>query len=98
MRFEQQTSARTAIKFSTDGFVVREAMGDANLASYGVVVLDEAHERSLAQRRSLESRDCSLLEMSCCRKKTLPHTAALPQHQVEPPPLYSKQPREAFSF
>ena len=52
---------------------MREAMGDANLASYGVAVLDEAHERSRVRRRSLESRDCSLLEMSFVEKDTLTH-------------------------
>lgn len=47
IRFEDKTSKRTRIKFVTDGVLVRECMGDQDLKGYTVVILDEAHERSL---------------------------------------------------
>jgi len=47
IRFEDKSSHRTRIKFVTDGVLLRECMGDRLLSRYSVVILDEAHERSL---------------------------------------------------
>ena len=47
VRFEDCTSDRTVIKFLTDGTLLREFMLEPDLASYSVVMIDEAHERSL---------------------------------------------------
>ncbi|KAL4440347.1 hypothetical protein ABPG75_003348 [Micractinium tetrahymenae] len=47
VRFEERTSRRTRIKYLTDGTLLRECLEDAELPRYSVLVLDEAHERSL---------------------------------------------------
>ncbi|SMR42637.1 unnamed protein product [Zymoseptoria tritici ST99CH_1E4] len=48
IRFEDVTSAATRIKFLTDGLLLREALVDPLLSRYGVIMVDEAHERSLS--------------------------------------------------
>lgn len=48
IRFEDQTSASTRVKFLTDGMLLREALVDPLLSRYSVIMVDEAHERSLS--------------------------------------------------
>ncbi|KAK9352125.1 P-loop containing nucleoside triphosphate hydrolase protein [Lipomyces doorenjongii] len=48
IRFEDNTSNRTILKYMTDGMLLREAMNDHNLDRYSCIILDEAHERTLA--------------------------------------------------
>ncbi len=48
IRFEDVTSSATRIKFVTDGLLLREALVDPLLARYAVIMVDEAHERSLS--------------------------------------------------
>lgn len=48
IRFEDCSSPKTLLKYMTDGMLLREAMSDPLLENYGVVLLDEAHERTLA--------------------------------------------------
>ncbi|MBC8126576.1 MAG: ATP-dependent RNA helicase HrpA [Gloeobacteraceae cyanobacterium ES-bin-144] len=47
VRFEDRTSRDTRIKFMTDGILLAETQGDPELRQYQVLILDEAHERSL---------------------------------------------------
>ncbi|KAL8882689.1 MAG: hypothetical protein Q9192_007541, partial [Flavoplaca navasiana] len=46
IRFESSVSDKTAIKFMTDGILIREIANDFALLRYSVIVIDEAHERS----------------------------------------------------
>ncbi|KAI1438652.1 P-loop containing nucleoside triphosphate hydrolase protein [Xylaria sp. CBS 124048] len=48
IRFQDVTSAATRIKFLTDGLLIREALADPLLSRYSVVMVDEAHERSIS--------------------------------------------------
>ncbi len=47
VRFADQTSRATVIKFLTDGMLLAELQGDPMLREYDTVIIDEAHERSL---------------------------------------------------
>jgi len=48
IRFEDCSSPKTILKYQTDGMLLREAMSDPHLDGYQIVLLDEAHERTLA--------------------------------------------------
>lgn len=48
VRFDSLTSAKTLLKYLTDGMLLREAMNDKDLKQYGILVLDEVHERTLS--------------------------------------------------
>ncbi|MDR2402699.1 MAG: ATP-dependent RNA helicase [Spirochaetaceae bacterium] len=63
MRFEDKTDQNTRIKIMTDGILLQEMKLDPWLSRYGLLVVDEAHERSLnidfilgLLKRILESR------------------------------------------
>ena len=47
VRFDDHTSASTKVKFMTDGILIRELMSDPLLTQYSILMIDEAHERSL---------------------------------------------------
>ena len=47
IRFEECTSDRTVVKYLTDGMLLREFLKEPDLSSYSVIIIDEAHERSL---------------------------------------------------
>ena len=47
MRFEDKTDATTRIKIMTDGILLQEMKLDPLLSKYSVIMVDEAHERSL---------------------------------------------------
>ncbi|EGN96603.1 hypothetical protein SERLA73DRAFT_111238 [Serpula lacrymans var. lacrymans S7.3] len=48
IRFEDCTSPETKIKYMTDGMLQRECVIDPLCSSYSVIMLDEAHERTIA--------------------------------------------------
>ncbi|CAB0016610.1 unnamed protein product, partial [Nesidiocoris tenuis] len=47
IRFEGNATPETEIKFMTDGVLLKEIQGDFLLSKYSVIILDEAHERSV---------------------------------------------------
>ncbi|XP_076000780.1 putative ATP-dependent RNA helicase DHX40 isoform X2 [Genypterus blacodes] len=47
VRFDDCTTQDTAVKYLTDGCLLRETLADPELSQYSVVILDEVHERSL---------------------------------------------------
>ncbi|KAI9263728.1 P-loop containing nucleoside triphosphate hydrolase protein, partial [Sporodiniella umbellata] len=48
IRFEDCTTEKTAVKYMTDGMLLREFMTEPDLASYSCMIIDEAHERTLS--------------------------------------------------
>uniref|UniRef100_A0A8C7YXA9 ATP-dependent RNA helicase DHX8 n=1 Tax=Oryzias sinensis TaxID=183150 RepID=A0A8C7YXA9_9TELE len=47
IRFEDCTSPETVIKYMTDGMLLRECLIDSELGQYAIIMLDEAHERTI---------------------------------------------------
>ncbi|KAL2229101.1 UNVERIFIED_CONTAM: putative pre-mRNA-splicing factor ATP-dependent RNA helicase DEAH5 [Sesamum indicum] len=47
IRFEDCTGPETVIKYMTDGMLLREILIDESLSQYSVIMLDEAHERTI---------------------------------------------------
>lgn len=48
IRFEDCTGPETRIKYMTDGMLQRECLVDPDMRNYSVIILDEAHERTIA--------------------------------------------------
>ena len=48
IRFEDCTSPETRIKYMTDGMLQRECLIDPDVSQYSIIMLDEAHERTIA--------------------------------------------------
>jgi HrpA-like RNA helicase len=47
VRFDDTTSPETKLRYMTDGMLLRELLSDPMLEKYSVIILDEAHERTL---------------------------------------------------
>ncbi|XP_066925982.1 ATP-dependent RNA helicase DHX8-like [Clytia hemisphaerica] len=48
IRFEDCTTPETRIKYMTDGMLLRECLIDSELSPYSLIMLDEAHERTVS--------------------------------------------------
>jgi pre-mRNA-splicing factor ATP-dependent RNA helicase DHX16 len=48
IRFEDQTSDKTVLKYMTDGMLLREFLTEPDLGGYSALMIDEAHERTLS--------------------------------------------------
>lgn len=48
IRFEDNTSEKTVLKYMTDGMLLRELLTEPDLGQYSVLMIDEAHERTVA--------------------------------------------------
>ncbi len=47
IRFEDCTSPETKIKYMTEGMLLRECLVDRDMTQYSIIMLDEAHERTV---------------------------------------------------
>ena len=47
IRFENCTNEKAIIKYMTDGLLLREFLNEPELKSYSVIMINEAHERTL---------------------------------------------------
>ncbi|KAF2151165.1 P-loop containing nucleoside triphosphate hydrolase protein [Myriangium duriaei CBS 260.36] len=47
IRFEDNTSEKTKLKYMTDGMLLREFLTEPDLGGYSALMIDEAHERTL---------------------------------------------------
>jgi pre-mRNA-splicing factor ATP-dependent RNA helicase DHX15/PRP43 len=66
VRFDDQTSALTRLKYMTDGLLLQHAKRDRDLLQYSCIIIDEAHERTLATDQLL-----FLLKQLLLRRKDL---------------------------
>ncbi|KAF9095828.1 DEAH-box ATP-dependent RNA helicase prp22 [Mortierella sp. AD031] len=66
IRFEDCTSPETKIKYMTDGMLMRECLVDMSMSQYSVIILDEAHERTVSTDVLF-----GLLKQVCRKRKDL---------------------------
>jgi pre-mRNA-splicing factor ATP-dependent RNA helicase DHX15/PRP43 len=66
IRFENRTGPKTMLKYMTDGQLLRESIHDPEMSRYSCIILDEAHERTLATDILM-----ALLKQICERRKDL---------------------------
>lgn len=62
IRFEDNSSDATVIKYLTDGMLLREFISDPLLSTYGCLMIDEAHERTVSTEIVLSLLKDILLE------------------------------------
>ncbi|KAF9439217.1 DEAH-box ATP-dependent RNA helicase prp22 [Entomortierella beljakovae] len=66
IRFEDCTSPETKIKYMTDGMLMRECLVDPTMSQYSVIILDEAHERTVSTDVLF-----GLLKQACKKRRDL---------------------------
>ncbi len=70
IRFEGTVGSKTAIKFMTDGVLLREVAQDMALRKYSAIIIDEAHERSVnTDILSRHSEPCGETGERRCRRR-----------------------------
>jgi ATP-dependent RNA helicase DHX33 len=77
VRFDEKCSRGTKIKYLTDGMLVRELLGDPLLSKYNVIIVDEAHERTLRT-------DFLLASLKNIQKKRNAKSEKQPAHKSHP--------------
>jgi HrpA-like RNA helicase len=89
VRFDDCSGPRTRIRYLTDGMLLREALGDPLLSRYAVLVIDEAHERSLQTDVVLAILKAAQAARAAAEPPPPNHTTAAgrPPCQPAPPPL-----------
>ncbi|RUS81416.1 hypothetical protein EGW08_010800 [Elysia chlorotica] len=97
IRFEGNATPDTKIKFLTDGVLLKEAQQDPLLSKYSVIIIDEAHERSvytdiliglltiIVRQREKRGRPLKLLIMSATLRVEDFTNQALFKHSTPPP-------------
>lgn len=69
VRHDRRVGGDSAVRFMTDGVLMRQLQSDFLLRSYSVILLDEAHERSLNTDLLLGGLlGCRAADTSCCHK------------------------------
>jgi ATP-dependent RNA helicase DHX37/DHR1 len=110
IRFEGTTGSKTAIKFMTDGVLLREIASDIALRKYSAIIIDEAHERSvntdiligmlsrvIKLRSSLAEEDASVKALKLIVMSATLRIEDLTQNPVlfsTPPPVIEIQGRQ----
>ena len=75
VRYDKRVGGDTAVKFMTDGILLRELQSDLLLRAYSVLILDEAHERSLNTDLLLGALTyCCVIHLSLTRPVSAPST------------------------
>lgn len=93
IRFEDTCTPSTRIKYATEGVILREILTDPLLQQYSVIMIDEAHERSINTdvllgllKRTIKKRpDLKIIVSSATLNAELFQQYFDPEH---PPPLF----------
>ncbi len=68
VRHDRQVGKECALKFMTDGILLREVQQDFLLRQYSIVIIDEAHERSLNSDILLGEPQVRFLDLHLCEQ------------------------------